>query len=393
VPVGDGEIVAVADGVVDVGAVLDGEAVVDGEGDEDADADVLGDGEGDGDADADVLGDGDVLPDGEPDADEEGDDDAEGEADADADGELPGVADLVGCVVADVLEDGGTGGFKKLDRDGVRYAFGATETEGVADDDPRGVAGAFDTGAGAVATAPVPACGWACLAGSGRLAPIMAKTATAETATSPPLRHAEASDREMRCRPGRPPPPAGVGPEADPVSARRFPAPTGTAGPTGATADRSAVKLLMIDSASQPGVGWMAPTSASSSRAVGRSPGCLARQLPISGRSSPGTLPRRGGLSTSRYMSAAFDPDPNGPWPVAAKARTAPRLNMSLAGPMSEPRICSGDMNLGEPIIRLVPAARLASAASEIPKSMTLGPSSASRTLEGLRSRCTTPAA
>ena len=66
---------------------------------------------------------------------------------------------------------------------------------------------------------------------------------------------------------------------------------------------------------------------------------------------------------------------------------------MSLAGPMSEPRTCSGDMYPGEPIITFAPATTLASAASEIPKSMTLGPSSASRTLEGFRSRCTTPAA
>ncbi len=153
------------------------------------------------------------------------------------------------------------------------------------------------------------------------------------------------------------------------------------------------MKLLMMDSASQPGAGWSAPTSASSSRAVGRSPGCLARQLPTSERSSPGTSLRFAGLLTSRYMSAAFDPAPNGPCPVAAKVSTEPRLNTSLAGPMSAPRTCSGDMYPGEPISTFAPATTLASAASEIPKSMTLGPSSASRTLEGFRSRCTTPAA
>ena len=91
----------------------------------------------------------------------------------------------------------------------------------------------------------------------------------------------------------------------------------------------------MIDSASQPGAGWMAPTSASSSPAVGRSPGCLARQWPTSGRSSLGTLSSFAWLLTSRYISAPGDPEPNGPCPVAAKVRTAPRLNMSLAGPMS----------------------------------------------------------
>ena len=149
----------------------------------------------------------------------------------------------------------------------------------------------------------------------------------------------------------------------------------------------------MIDSASQPGEGWIAPTWVSSSRAVGRSLGCLARQFPIRPRSSPGTLARLAGLLTSRYISAAFDPEPKGPSPVAAKVSTAPRLNMSLAGPMSKPRTCSGDMNPGEPIIRLLPVTTLASAAWEIPKSMTRGPSSASRTLDGFRSPCTTPAA
>jgi len=64
---------------------------------------------------------------------------------------------------------------------------------------------------------------------------------------------------------------------------------------------------------------------------------------------------------------------------------------MSLAGPMSWPSACSGDMNPGEP--KSVPGSALASAAWEIPKSITRGPSSASSTLEGLRSRCTTPTA
>src|SRR5439155_887872 len=135
------------------------------------------------------------------------------------------------------------------------------------------------------------------------------------------------------------------------------------------------------------------PAPASSWRAVGRSRGCLARQLATSERSSPGTLSRSAWLLTSRYMSAACDPAPNGPVPVAAKVRTEPRLKMSLAGPMSAPRTCSGDMYPGEPISTFAPATTLASAASEIPKSMTRGPSSASRTLEGFRSRCTTPAA
>ncbi len=65
---------------------------------------------------------------------------------------------------------------------------------------------------------------------------------------------------------------------------------------------------------------------------------------------------------------------------------------MSLAVPMLRPMTCSGDMKPGEPIT-FVPTSPLASAAPEIPKSITRGPSSASSTLEGFRSRCTTSAA
>jgi len=50
-------------------------------------------------------------------------------------------------------------------------------------------------------------------------------------------------------------------------------------------------------------------------------------------------------------------------------------------------------MKPGEPITTFAPVSALASAASEIPKSMTRGPSSASSTFEGFKSRCTTPAA
>ena len=66
---------------------------------------------------------------------------------------------------------------------------------------------------------------------------------------------------------------------------------------------------------------------------------------------------------------------------------------MSLAGPTGRPSACSGDMKPGEPITRPVRVNVLTSAAREMPKSMTRGPSSASSTFDGLRSRCTTPAA
>ena len=96
---------------------------------------------------------------------------------------------------------------------------------------------------------------------------------------------------------------------------------------------------------------------------------------------------------TTRYSSAAVSPLPNGPSPRVAKMSTPARLKMSLAGPTGIPSACSGDMNPGEPIMRPVPVRDVASTAEEMPKSMIRGPSGASRTLDGLRSRWMTPAA
>ena len=76
-----------------------------------------------------------------------------------------------------------------------------------------------------------------------------------------------------------------------------------------------------------------------------------------------------------------------------AKVSTPARLKMSLGGPIVPPSACSGDMNPGEPIIRPVPVSVVAAAAEAIPKSMIRGPSSASSTFEGFRSRWMTPAA
>ncbi len=86
-------------------------------------------------------------------------------------------------------------------------------------------------------------------------------------------------------------------------------------------------------------------------------------------------------------------PPPKGLAPVAAKASTAPRQNTSLAQVTSSPLTCSGDMNPGEPAMCPVPVMESASTLRTMPKSMTRGPSSARRTLEGLRSRWTRCAA
>ncbi len=97
----------------------------------------------------------------------------------------------------------------------------------------------------------------------------------------------------------------------------------------------SRANARMIDSGRQFAAGWSSPTSASRPTAVGRWLGSLARQRPISGRTSAGTPSRTGEPWTTRYSSAAVVPVPNGPSPVPAKARTAPRLKMSAGGPTS----------------------------------------------------------
>jgi hypothetical protein len=242
------------------------------------------------------------------------------------------------------------------------------------------------------------------------------KITTAEAATSPPTAHAGADGRDQRrreCRP--PPPPPTVRADASPVAS------TGSAGPTtvgatpaaaapasatpaaattAASAAVAAPAAAPIPAAAAPAVGAtthapardrITSSSASTSLAAGRLTGCLARQSPISNRRSPGRPPRFAGLLTSRYISAALVPEPNGPCPVHANTSTAPRLKMSLAGPRSWPSTCSGDRNPAGP--KSSSGSPLAAAALQIPKSVSRGPCSVSRTFEGLRFRCTTPAA
>jgi hypothetical protein len=93
--------------------------------------------------------------------------------------------------------------------------------------------------------------------------------------------------------------------------------------------------VRVSDSGSQSPPGCSAPTWASRPPAVGRCPGSLARQRSISGRIVAGTPSRLGVPCTTRYSSAAVVPVPNGPSPVAANARTAPSVKMSLGGPTS----------------------------------------------------------
>jgi len=154
--------------------------------------------------------------------DEAGGDDAGGEeaGGEDAGGDDAGGEDFAGLLaLADVdgcaknWDTSGVGArdvLEVLDRVGLRYMFGETRAaaDGADEDDGPGLAaGLDDAAAGEVATAPAPACGCRWLAaGVWWFAPIRAKAATAEPATSPPVRHAEASGREIRCRPGPPVP-------------------------------------------------------------------------------------------------------------------------------------------------------------------------------------------
>lgn len=84
-----------------------------------------------------------------------------------------------------------------------------------------------------------------------------------------------------------------------------------------------------------------------------------------------------------------MEPDPNGGLPQAAKATVQPQEKMSEAGPTASPDTCSGDMYAGVPSTALLASA---SASQATPKSMTLGPTCESSTLDGFRSRWTTPA-
>jgi hypothetical protein len=85
-----------------------------------------------------------------------------------------------------------------LEPGGLRNALG--DREGRADGDVPEPAEGPAARAGAVAWLPAAACGWVWPAG-GRFAPIRAKAASADPITTPPVRPAEASGREMRWRP------------------------------------------------------------------------------------------------------------------------------------------------------------------------------------------------
>jgi hypothetical protein len=130
-------------------------------------------------------------------ADEGGADDGADDGGADgedvlglADPELPGWTgvELTGVGARDV----------PVNVAGLKYELG--DSEAGAEGDAAGAAGEV-AGAVAVAELAAAARGWTLLSAGVRPAPIRAMAATADPATRPPVRQAEASGREMRCRP------------------------------------------------------------------------------------------------------------------------------------------------------------------------------------------------
>lgn len=142
-----------------------------------------------------------------------GDGDLVGDADLLGDADVPGEGDLLGDTVpaGEVV--------RNSDSEGVRFPFGEGATPR-ADDCGVRVVDTCDVEEGALCVAS--ACGWACGESDLEVAPVRAKTAATEAATSPPVIQAEASGREMRRRSGRPALAAPGGPEAGPAKARRI---------------------------------------------------------------------------------------------------------------------------------------------------------------------------
>jgi len=92
-------------------------------------------------------------------------------------------AELIGVGASDVLALAG-----------LRNALGDRDFEG----DGLGAADGPDPRAGAIAGLPAAACGWPCPAVGVWFAPIRANAASADPTTTPPVRLAEASGREIR---------------------------------------------------------------------------------------------------------------------------------------------------------------------------------------------------
>src|SRR6201990_34008 len=109
--------------------------------------------------------------------------------------------------------------------------------------------------------------------------------------------------------------------------------------------------------------------------------------------SSAGRPDKSGSSVASRASTSITDAPWYGGGPGGANSSVAPSEDTSLAtaaSPVS--RACSGAMYAGVPTAPRAVVRPIRSAARATPKSITLGPSGATSTLDGFRSRCTSPA-
>ena len=126
---------------------------------------------------------------------------------------------------------------------------------------------------------------------------------------------------------------------------------------------------------------------------VGRARGTRCRHAVMTSDSSAGRPDRSGSSVASRASTSITDAPWYGGCPVAANSSVAPSEYTSLATDASRVSLaCSGAMYAGVPTAPRAVVRPIRSAARATPKSITLGPSGATSTLDGFRSRCTSPA-
>ena len=128
----------------------------------------------------------------------------------------------------------------------------------------------------------------------------------------------------------------------------------------------------------------------SAARALGRLSRSFSRHSRTTASTDEGTCLSSGSSCRMRCMTAGTVVALNAGRPLAAKTMVPAHANMSTASVGGSPADCSGDMYEGVPMSPLVTVAE--STRRTMPKSTTRGPSGPSRTLDGLKSRCTTPA-
>src|SRR6185312_1006530 len=219
----------------------------------------VGDGDSPGDGDEDAVGDGETVMDGEGDGDAGGDDAG---------------GDAVAAVVEGAVEGGGRPGrgVPAVTTAGMMAARGPRAgelTRGVAAGRVPGTEGSGDAG---VSVGEAAARGVSPAAGERGPAAPSAKLTATDAASMPDVTPAAVSGRHQRRPDGRSGGPAGT-----------------------AAASMPAASAPRAGPGSQPGAGCPSLAASSTSPAVGRWAGSLARQRSTSGRRPAGISPRSGG--------------------------------------------------------------------------------------------------